>query len=156
MLYFAYGSNLDPVQMKQRCPGAEIVGPARLPDHRLCFPRRSPIRLCAVASVEPHPGSVVHGVLYEVGESDMARLDAREGYDPAQPDAVHRYRRVGISVLGPDDAAMVAEVYIAVPEPEPGLPSPDYMRHIIDGALAHAFPEDYLALLRGIPVTAAD
>ena len=30
MLYFAYGSNLDPEQMQFRCPGAKAVGLAGL------------------------------------------------------------------------------------------------------------------------------
>jgi len=34
MLYFAYGSNLDPVQMGERCPGAHVVGLAALREHR--------------------------------------------------------------------------------------------------------------------------
>ena len=38
MLIFAYGSNMDPVQMRQRCPGAETVGSGVLRDHRLVLP----------------------------------------------------------------------------------------------------------------------
>ena len=63
MIYFAYGSNLDQMQMGQRCPDAKLVGLAQLADHRLCFPRRSPVRGCAVASVEPHAGGMVWGVM---------------------------------------------------------------------------------------------
>src|SRR5438876_8293776 len=35
MLYFAYGSDLDPEEMKVCCPGHAVVGLAVLHDHRL-------------------------------------------------------------------------------------------------------------------------
>src|SRR4030095_9407406 len=38
MLYFAYGSDLDPAEMKAMCPGHHVVGLALLADHRLGFP----------------------------------------------------------------------------------------------------------------------
>ena len=40
MIYFAYGSNLDFVQMRSRCPSAQFVAVAKLPDHQLAFTRR--------------------------------------------------------------------------------------------------------------------
>jgi hypothetical protein len=51
MLYFAYGSNMDPDQMMERCPDAKLNGLGYLPDHILCFPRRSKNRGCGVSSV---------------------------------------------------------------------------------------------------------
>ena len=41
---------------------------------------------------------------------------------------------------------------VALPDPDPGLPSVDYMRQIIDGAVAHSFPDDYVAILKAFPV----
>ena len=38
MLYFAFGSNLDPDQMRARCPAHQVVGMAVLRDHKLIFP----------------------------------------------------------------------------------------------------------------------
>ena len=35
VLYFAYGSNMDPDQMATRCPSTSAVGPARLAGWRL-------------------------------------------------------------------------------------------------------------------------
>ena len=66
MIYFAYGSNLNPTQMAERCPGHRSLGVARLPDHRLCFPRYSRTWRCASAGFEASPGDVVWGALYEV------------------------------------------------------------------------------------------
>ena len=33
-LYFAYGLNMDPAGMADRCPNSRALGPARLPRHR--------------------------------------------------------------------------------------------------------------------------
>ena len=52
MLYYAYGADLDPSQMRQRCPQARYVNKARLDGYALCFPRWSDRRLHAVASIE--------------------------------------------------------------------------------------------------------
>jgi hypothetical protein len=46
-----------------------------------------------------------------------------------------------------------AVTYIALPEANPGLPSSDYMRHLIEGAAGHSFPDDYVAMLKAVPVT---
>tara|TARA_B100000315_G_scaffold65392_1_gene59359 strand:+ start:3991 stop:4161 length:171 start_codon:yes stop_codon:yes gene_type:complete len=51
MLYFAYGSNLDNDQMKDRCPSAKDKGTACLKEHRLDFTRHSTRWDCAVADV---------------------------------------------------------------------------------------------------------
>ena len=59
MLYFAYGSNMDPVGMRGRCPGARAVGVARLPAHRLIFVADRPDAGLAVPSVEQSAGDEV-------------------------------------------------------------------------------------------------
>ena len=152
MKYFAYGSNLDKLQMAQRCPGASIVGVAHLPNHRLCFPRRSPVRGCAVAGFEPFKGGILWGVVYDLEDHHVTRLDEREGYDPVNPSAVNRYCRVDVTVHRHPDLRESAFAYAAVPEDDPGLPSADYVKHIIDGAIAHSFPDDYIESLRAIAV----
>jgi hypothetical protein len=50
VLYFAYGSNLDEVQMRRRCPQAVLVGPARLLGHRLVFSGWWPGRSAAAST----------------------------------------------------------------------------------------------------------
>lgn len=150
MRYFAYGSNLDLMQMAQRCPAAKLVGPAQLANHRICFPRRSPVRGCAVASFEAYRGGVVWGVIYELDEDDLKRLDEREGFDPVNPSAVNRYCRVDVTVQHTAGERIEAVAYVAVPEENPGRPSRDYLKHIIEGAAAHSFPDDYIEALRAI------
>src|SRR5690349_8104112 len=83
--YFAYGSNLSVRQMAQRCPDATDPQPATLADHDWLINERG------VATVEPQPGGVVHGVLWRVSDHDLATLDSAEGVPV-------RYRRDALPV----------------------------------------------------------
>jgi gamma-glutamylcyclotransferase (GGCT)/AIG2-like uncharacterized protein YtfP len=80
VLYFAYGSNLDEVQMKERCPGARPAGIATLPNHALTFGGFSHRWSGAVASVRRAVGAHVDGLLYRVPVAELATLDHAEGH----------------------------------------------------------------------------
>ena len=71
-LYFAYGSNLNPEQIRRRIPEARAVGRATLRGWRLVE------RL--YADIERSRGSRVEGVLYLVTKTELHRLDLYEGY----------------------------------------------------------------------------
>ena len=114
MIYFAYASNLDERQMALRCPGARMTGVAQLAHHRLCFPRRSPIRDCAVASIEPFSGAMVWGITYELSGDDLKRLDAREGYNASRPPEQNRYNRVSVKIVRLRGEAVDAYAYVDV------------------------------------------
>jgi hypothetical protein len=81
VMYFAYGSNMNPAQMRGRCPDAERVGTAALRGWRL--------RERLYADVERAPGSVVRGVVYRLGMPDWEALCRYEG-EPR----VYRYQLV--------------------------------------------------------------
>src|SRR3990172_10463463 len=83
VLYFAYGSNLDLVRFRRRCPGAVVIGRARLPDYQLAFTRYSRSERGGVADIVPQPGAVVWGALYEIDEACLGTLDEYEGAPPA-------------------------------------------------------------------------
>ena len=71
-LYFAYGSNMNPEQIRRRIPEARAVGRATLKGWRLVE------RL--YADIERSRGSRVEGVLYLVTKTELHRLDLYEGY----------------------------------------------------------------------------
>lgn len=71
-LYFAYGSNMDPAQMRRRIPDARVVGRAVLKGWRIAE------RL--YADIEKSRGGRVYGVLYLLSTKEMRRLDIFEGY----------------------------------------------------------------------------
>lgn len=120
-LYFAFGSNLDLDQMARRCPGAKALGTALLADHVLAFAGRSQRWGGGVATVVRRHGGEVPGLVYALGDDDVARLDGFEGA---------MYRRVPRAIEG---AATTAELYRMPGEPVRRAPSETYLA-VIDAA----------------------
>lgn len=151
MLYFAYGSNLDPLQMAARCPGHQVVGLAMLADHRLVFPRFSADWGGGVASPALAHGEKVWGVLYELGESDVAALDRYEGWVGAG-DQHNLYDRetVTVELVRPDDGSVPRRLrvltYVARPS-NASAPSRRYLETVLRGARHHRLPDDYVERL---------
>jgi phage replication-related protein YjqB (UPF0714/DUF867 family) len=131
--YFAYGSNLCASQMARRCPGACEPRPGVLADHDWLINERG------VATVEPFPGSTVHGVLWTLTDSDIATLDAAEGVP-------HRYRRARLTVHTSSGAGP-AWVYVDH-RVRAGRPHPGYLDRVVDGARHHGLPQRWVDFLR--------
>lgn len=156
MYYFAYGSNLDLLQMQLRCPEAQFVSTAKLDGYRVCFPRKSFVRDCAVISIEPAVGESVWGALYELDGRDIQRLDEREGYDKRRDRNLNHHNRITVRVEGTDERPVVAEVYVAVPTPNPGLPTPQYVGYLVASAAECGLPKEHLIkLAQHMPVPRA-
>lgn len=155
MLYFAYGSNMDPHQMRRRCPSSRFVSIARLAEHRLAFTRRSPRRRCGVAGVVAADGAEVWGVVYRLRKTrDIHRLDAAEGYRPhaARGNRYTRDTRM-VDAEGDDSRPMAAEIYLAAPTRFVLPPSLTYVAHMLRGARHWGLPQDYVNQLTYIPTT---
>ena len=93
ILYFAYGSNMNPLRMGQRCPGATTLGVATLRNYQIAE------RL--YADIDFEEGAEVEGVLYLITERHLRSLDAREGYPKV-------YRRIWVPI------EFNGETYLAV------------------------------------------
>jgi hypothetical protein len=139
-LYFAYGSNMDPIQMEERCPGAVTIGPARLDDHRLVFVWDSPGWGGGVGHVERAPGEHVWGVLWDLTDDHIATLDRYEGVD-------HGVYERDTTVVMQNGVPVEATIYRAL-DPRPKDPSARYLNALIRGARAFAVPEEYVVGLR--------
>ncbi len=152
MIYFAYGSNMDPAQMQARCAGSRTRGIGFLADHRLGFPRWSDKRRHAVASIEACPGASVWGVLYDMTAEDWTCLNGHEGHLGAGH-AGNGYDIVAVDIAAAG-AVVAAHTYVARPNPRrprAGLTSARYMQLLINGAVARGLPADYIARLRAVP-----
>lgn len=141
-LYFAYASNMEPQRFRRLCPGGTMVGPARLPGHRLAFSRYSRQRRGGSADVVPDPESEVWGVLYEVAEDDLAAMDRSEGVPAA-------YRREVVTVVDQAEEERQAITYMANRTGD-FLPHKEYLRVIVRGAEARALPPEYTESLKQI------
>jgi gamma-glutamylcyclotransferase (GGCT)/AIG2-like uncharacterized protein YtfP len=156
MLYFAYGSNLDPEQMSRRCPGHKVVGLAELPDHRLTFPLTSHDWGGGVASVGVAHGESVWGMVFELGDADLATLDGYEGYvGPQDQHNVYDRETTSVQLVRADDGSFPRRlrvwIYLARPS-NPSPPSRRYLDAILRGARHHRLPGDYIAKLAAMPV----
>jgi gamma-glutamylcyclotransferase (GGCT)/AIG2-like uncharacterized protein YtfP len=152
MLYFAYGSNLDFAQMRQRCPSAQFVGIAKLPEYKLDFTRRSRQRECGVSDVVVSPGNAVWGAVYEITEIDFGRLDQTEGFRPGRPTSQNSYNREQCHVWrdGDQNRPLLVWLYLGNPQPTPPLPNQEYKQLLVNGAKFWHLPADYIAELEQI------
>ena len=154
MLYFAYGSNLDPEQMQFRCPGAKAVGLAALRDHRLAFPLYSNAWGGGVSSVQLAHGDTVWGMLFDLTEQHLQTLDGYEEFrGPGDQHNVYDRGQVTVELTRPDDGSFPrlvrAWTYIARPA-KPSPPSRRYLDAILKGARHHRLPEEYIAKLAAV------
>ena len=132
-LYFAYGLNMDPLGMAERCPNARPLGPARLPRHRFIVTRDG------YASAIRDPRDEVHGVLWDCSLSDMRVLDKFEDI------ASGLYVKISQPVIVPGGAKR-ALIYISRTA-DPGRPKPGYMETVIAGAKHFGLPSTYVSNL---------
>lgn len=149
VLYFAYGSNMDPEQMKARCPDAEVVGIGVMPDHALCFPRRSVKRNCGVSSVAPLAGRETWGVVYRLTSKDLTALDGSEGFRNDRAAELNSYNRVAV-IVSLNDVPTDMMTYVAIGQENVPPPNAAYLKHIREGARHHGLPAAYLEFLDGI------
>jgi hypothetical protein len=147
-LYAAYGSNMDPVQMLERCPHSPAAGTGWLHGWRLTFGGEEMGWDGALAMVVPDPDSSVFVALYDVSPHDHEVLNYWEGADTGLYNTIRlRISPVDDSLLGEDPLALV---YI-LDGYEGGLPSARYLGLIAEAAEAAGAPQDYVDELRSRP-----
>lgn len=115
--YFAYGSNTNLKQMKQRCPRAKAVGVFTLNDFALM--------MRGVADIEQVSGARCHGVLWKISSACEASLDRAEGFP-------HFYGKETIEVYQGSRAVQTI-VYTMQEKSWPYRPCKSYYDRIRDG-----------------------
>ncbi len=142
-LYAAYGSNMDPAQMLERCPHSPQAGVGWLEGWRLTFGGEDLGWEGALATIVEESGARVFVVLYEVPEIDERALDRWDGATLG----VYSKLKVRVAAL---DGDVVAWLYV-LNDYEGGLPSARYLGIMADAAEAAGAPEDYVGWLRTRP-----
>ncbi len=143
--YFAYGSNMASSQMAARCPGATLLGVARLPDYRLAFDAWSDRRGGLVADALPAPGRDLWGVLWDVNDAHAAALDRYEGVARGQ------YRRENVSVQTATGEPVEAFAYIICDPGEEGPTTEGYRDILLEGAREHRLPPACVKAIEAVP-----
>jgi cation transport regulator ChaC len=128
--YFAYGSNMNPTQMSQRCPEAERVAVGTVTGWKFRINTRG------VATIIPEAGSTVHGIVWSLTPADEQSLD---GYEAVG----EHYDKQPMEVRLDDGRSVAAFVYVAR-ESQRGNPRPGYMDGILEAARRNGFPDFYV------------
>ena len=125
-LYAAYGTNLDPARMSERCPHSILQSTGWLTGWRLTF------------GGEEHGWD---GALSTIVQDPFER--ALDGWEAADS-GLYRKTKVRVQTM---TGEMVVWAYV-LDAYEGGLPSASYLGVLADSAEAAGAPEDYVAALR--------
>ena len=127
--YFAYGSNMNSLQMKNRCPNAIKLGKAVLDGYKFIINSRG------VATII-ESNDYVEGGLYKVCDDCLNSLDSYEGVKE------NFYYRKNIEI-NYQNKRIKAVAYIATDQKE-GNPRDGYIEKIIQGAKEFNLLEEYI------------
>ena len=142
-LYAAYGSNMDPQRMMERCPHSPLRTTGWLLGWRLTFGGEDLGWDGALATLVEDPLEQVFVAVYDITEEDEAALDSWESADTG----LYRKTRVRVTTLLGEQLAWtyVLDAY------EGGLPSASYVGILAEAAEAADAPADYVEALRARP-----
>ena len=139
-VYFAYGANMAVRDMRSRCPGAKLLGTAKLRNFRFHINRDGH------ATVVPDARKTVFGALWRLTVRDLRALDAFEEIDRGiyirTRIPVRIYSRKRIDVRLPRGSMIPVIIYLAT-NTEPGRPQRRYIRGIVESARHFRFPAAY-------------
>ena len=142
-LYAAYGSNLDPARMSERCPHSPLRETGWLEGWRLTFGGEDLGWDGALSTIVEDPIEQVFVAVYDVTREDEVDLDGWEAADSG----LYRKTKVRVFTL---TGELVVWTYV-LDAYEGGLPSASYVGVLADAAEAADAPLDYVARLRGVP-----
>ena len=142
-LYAAYGTNLDPARMGERCPHSPLQTVGWLLGWRLTFGGEDLGWDGAMATIVEDPLDQVFVAVYDVTRDDESNLDLWESADTG----LFRKTKVRVSTL---NGEVVAWAYV-LDAYEGGLPSASYLGILADSAEAADAPDDYVSALRRRP-----
>ena len=147
--YFGYGSNMNRGIFENRRGMRPIQEQsALLENYRLCFNLPIGRGERGVANLEPHLGARTWGVLYLLTTKQAEHLDGTEGVPRGA------YRRIPVSVRVKGGKQVGAFTYQSDRVSRGRKPSLRYIGLLIEGAIQHGLPHNYLLYLRSFELAA--
>jgi gamma-glutamylcyclotransferase (GGCT)/AIG2-like uncharacterized protein YtfP len=142
-LYAAYGTNLDPARMGERCPHSPMHTTGWLQGWRLTFGGEEHGWDGSLSTIVEDPLEQVFVAIYDVTEQDESELDGWEAADSG----LYRKTKVRVSTMTGEMAVWtyVLDAY------EGGLPSASYLGILASAAESAGAPDDYVAAIRRRP-----
>lgn len=147
-LYAAYGTNLDPTLMGERCPHSPLQTTGWLVGWRLTFGGEEHGWDGALPTIVQDPLEQVFVAIYDILPQDERVLDEWESADTG----LYRKTKVRVNTLESDVLAWtyVLDAY------EGGLPSAHLLGTLANAAEAADAPDDYVTALRLRPCRSND
>jgi cation transport regulator ChaC len=141
--YLAYGSNMNRGVFERRRGMRPVQARAALlEDYRLRFNLAIGPGERGVANLKAQAGARVWGVLYLITVEQSEHLDRTEGVPRGA------YRRTPVRAIVDGGKQIAAFTYQSDRISAGRKPSPRYLRLLIEGAVEHGLPSDYLHHLR--------
>jgi gamma-glutamylcyclotransferase len=134
--YFAYDTDMSLEQLKRHLPRSTVktIGPTKLDNYQLTFNKADKQQQIGLANISSFESGQVWGVVYELTDDQMKRLDGFKG----------------VPTYAMRTATPSGYVYTAV-KPQAGLkPLKTYLSTMIQGAQSHGLPDSYIAELQKI------
>ena len=148
-LYAAYGVNLDPALMSERCPHSPLRTTGWLDGWRLTFGGEDNVLGDGpTTTIVPDPFEQVFVAVYDVVDQDMEALEKWELADIG----LYFKTKVRIAALAGE---MLCETYV-LDTYEGGIPYARHLGALADAAEAAGAPDDYVHALRTRPCRSND
>lgn len=140
VVYFAYGSNMSTVRLRERMPSCKPLGIATLPGHALRFHKRSVDRSGKCTAFATDNEDNVIGVLFSFDPAERALLDRAEGVG-------NGYEHATVTVINDKGRRRKVLTYLATPDyiDESLKPYGWYKDFVLAGATEHDLPPEYVA-----------
>ncbi len=133
--YVAYGSNLNLIHMKFRCPNAKLVGSSFINDYQLLFKNKETRN--SYLTIEKCLGSKLPVGIFEVNSEDEKNLDIYEDYPEL-------YYKKDIEIIL-NNKTINAFIYIMYEDQTKlGVPKDSYLKECLKGYEDFGFDEAYL------------
>jgi hypothetical protein len=147
--YFAYGSNMQSATFRGRRgiePRRALAVRAR--GWRLVLDKPPLVSVGhSFANLVPETDATTYGVVYEISAEDLAHVEYSEGV------SLGNYCRAELTVeaLAPPGEPLRAVTLTSDKRGQDVCPSQRYMGLLIEGALEHALPNEWVTMLRAVP-----
>lgn len=146
--YFAYGSNLNQTQMRNRIGTCELIGIGCLPNYTVKFNKKAEKTDNVYANIEPQQNSCVYGAVYKLADDQLAKMDQFEGFKGNQnPENHYEKQEFDVTLLTGDSPIKVI-AYVAANKYRVSetsyKPTEIYLKTILEGAVESGLPAPYI------------
>ena len=144
MKYFAYGSNMSLLRLRERVPSAKNIGVFSLKKHQLRFHKASNDGSGKCDAFQTNnQNDMVIGALFEINEDERVALDKAEGLGKG-------YEAKNVNVQNDAGETFEGLTYYATNMDSSLKPYSWYLNHVIVGAKETKVPPQYIDVIQSI------